>query len=262
MPLYEYQCEPCDHTFETLIRGNGDVPHCPKCGSVKVAKLLSVPAAAQTGHGRAGELPISAACPPLAVAGPSADRECARGLTSRKSSLPAVFFGRTTFVRLSRGGCIRTTSRPRLCSEIDRDDGLQPTHSTRTVSGPEDSINSLISVFDNRPRAVHNPLAGGTRRCISHSIISACSDESTPSSDAFRRVDRPQSFMRAMARHRFVCCAVGGESTVAVHPEQQDRLGRERRARGLRLWNRRCARPCPSVWAQRGLVFGSASLCG
>ncbi len=35
----------------------------------------------------------------------------------------------------------------------------------------EDSINSLISVFDNPPRGVHNPLAGGTRRCVSHSIM-------------------------------------------------------------------------------------------
>ncbi len=25
MPLYEYQCEPCDHTFETLIRSNSEV---------------------------------------------------------------------------------------------------------------------------------------------------------------------------------------------------------------------------------------------
>ena len=58
MPLYEYHCEPCDHTFETLIRGAGDLARCPRCGSVEVAKLLSVPAAAQTGHGRAGELPI------------------------------------------------------------------------------------------------------------------------------------------------------------------------------------------------------------
>ncbi len=59
MPLYEYQCEPCDHIFETLIRGAGDVAHCPKCGSVDVAKLLSVPAAAQNGQGKAGELAIS-----------------------------------------------------------------------------------------------------------------------------------------------------------------------------------------------------------
>ncbi len=61
MPIYEYQCEPCDHTFETLIRGKGDAPHCPKCGSVKVGKLLSIPAAAQTGHSHGGDLPISGA---------------------------------------------------------------------------------------------------------------------------------------------------------------------------------------------------------
>jgi putative FmdB family regulatory protein len=58
MPLYEYHCEPCDHTFETLIRGTSDLARCPHCGSVEVDKLLSVPATAHTGHGRAGELPI------------------------------------------------------------------------------------------------------------------------------------------------------------------------------------------------------------
>jgi len=58
MPIYEYHCEPCDHDFEALIRGAGDVARCPKCGGVEVAKQLSVPAAAQTGRGRAGELPI------------------------------------------------------------------------------------------------------------------------------------------------------------------------------------------------------------
>ena len=61
MPLYEYQCEPCDHTFEALIHGNGNAPHCPKCGSANVAKLLSVPAAAQTGQNRAQDLPIGSA---------------------------------------------------------------------------------------------------------------------------------------------------------------------------------------------------------
>ena len=49
MPIYEYRCEPCDQTFETLIRGNGDVAHCPECGGIDVAKQFSVPAAAQTG---------------------------------------------------------------------------------------------------------------------------------------------------------------------------------------------------------------------
>jgi len=49
MPIYEYRCEPCDHNFETLVRGQGDVAHCPKCGSIELAKQFSVPAAAQTG---------------------------------------------------------------------------------------------------------------------------------------------------------------------------------------------------------------------
>jgi len=57
MPIYEYRCEPCDHAFETLIRGQGDIAHCPECGGVELAKQFSVPAAPQTG-GAASSLPI------------------------------------------------------------------------------------------------------------------------------------------------------------------------------------------------------------
>ena len=46
MPIYEYHCEPCEHTFETLIRGQGDTAHCPKCGGIELLKQFSVPAAA------------------------------------------------------------------------------------------------------------------------------------------------------------------------------------------------------------------------
>ena len=56
MPIYEYHCEPCNHTFETLIRGSSDVAHCPKCGNIDVAKQFSVPAAAHSG--RSSSLPI------------------------------------------------------------------------------------------------------------------------------------------------------------------------------------------------------------
>jgi putative FmdB family regulatory protein len=59
MPLYEYRCGPCDHTFEALVRTAGDVVHCPRCDRVEVDKLLSAPAAARSGNGRAGELPVS-----------------------------------------------------------------------------------------------------------------------------------------------------------------------------------------------------------
>ena len=58
MPIYEYRCDPCDHTFETLIRGRGDTPHCPKCGGIELAKLFSVPAAAQTGGHQGSSLPV------------------------------------------------------------------------------------------------------------------------------------------------------------------------------------------------------------
>lgn len=57
MPIYEYRCTPCDHTFETLIRSSSDVAHCPKCGNVELSKQFSVPAAAQTSRG-SGSLPV------------------------------------------------------------------------------------------------------------------------------------------------------------------------------------------------------------
>lgn len=63
MPLYEYHCEPCDHTFETLVRSSSDVPRCPRCGaSDHLAKLLSVPAAAHTG-GKSSDLPMCGPSP-------------------------------------------------------------------------------------------------------------------------------------------------------------------------------------------------------
>ena len=59
MPIHEYRCPPCQHSFETLIRGEGDTAHCPKCGGIELVKQLSVPAAAQTGSGASqGSLPI------------------------------------------------------------------------------------------------------------------------------------------------------------------------------------------------------------
>jgi putative FmdB family regulatory protein len=59
MPIYEYRCEPCDHSFEALIRGGSDVARCPKCGNAEVAKQFSVPAASPTGT--LGYSPVGAA---------------------------------------------------------------------------------------------------------------------------------------------------------------------------------------------------------
>jgi len=42
MPIYEYQCEKCTHSFEKLIfKGDNEHISCPKCSDKKVKKLLS-----------------------------------------------------------------------------------------------------------------------------------------------------------------------------------------------------------------------------
>jgi putative FmdB family regulatory protein len=61
MPMYEFQCEPCDHAFETLVRNASDVPHCPKCRGTTLLKQFSVPAAARTTSGAAASLPMAQA---------------------------------------------------------------------------------------------------------------------------------------------------------------------------------------------------------
>ena len=63
MPIYEYHCDPCDHTFETLVRNATDVARCPRCGTIEVAKQFSVPAAAQSGSAGSA-LPIRGGAAP------------------------------------------------------------------------------------------------------------------------------------------------------------------------------------------------------
>ena len=41
MPIYEYTCRKCKKAFEQLVR-KGDVPACPKCGSEKLERMLSL----------------------------------------------------------------------------------------------------------------------------------------------------------------------------------------------------------------------------
>ena len=48
MPLYEYACQKCRSEFEFLIRGS-ETPECPECGSQRLEKQLSVPAAHTAG---------------------------------------------------------------------------------------------------------------------------------------------------------------------------------------------------------------------
>jgi putative FmdB family regulatory protein len=41
MPLFEYRCDGCDHTFELLVRESTKL-ECPKCASTQLTKQLSV----------------------------------------------------------------------------------------------------------------------------------------------------------------------------------------------------------------------------
>ena len=46
MPLYEFSCKKCDHTFEALVFGREAVA-CPECQSQKLEKLMSMPGLAK-----------------------------------------------------------------------------------------------------------------------------------------------------------------------------------------------------------------------
>jgi putative FmdB family regulatory protein len=53
MPIYEYNCKACGHTFDALVRGNTRV-RCKECGSEKLEKLFSLPTVhSETTHGLA-----------------------------------------------------------------------------------------------------------------------------------------------------------------------------------------------------------------
>jgi putative FmdB family regulatory protein len=53
VPLYEYDCRSCKHTFEELVFGDERVA-CPKCHGTKLERLISTPARPQSASGSDG----------------------------------------------------------------------------------------------------------------------------------------------------------------------------------------------------------------
>lgn len=44
MPIFEYQCRKCGHTFDALQKvSDGPLRKCPECGALKLQRLVSAP---------------------------------------------------------------------------------------------------------------------------------------------------------------------------------------------------------------------------
>jgi putative FmdB family regulatory protein len=53
MPLYEYTCRKCTHTFEVLVTGKtGEPDRCPSCESEEVDRLIGLPAPGRVVEGQ------------------------------------------------------------------------------------------------------------------------------------------------------------------------------------------------------------------
>ena len=59
MPIFEYRCTDCGHTFSRLqfAGASSDGVKCPKCDSEKVERLLSSFASASSGSSAGGPAP-------------------------------------------------------------------------------------------------------------------------------------------------------------------------------------------------------------
>jgi len=52
MPIYEYACTRCEHSFDELQKvSEAALVHCPKCGEPSLRKLLSAPKFRLAGKG-------------------------------------------------------------------------------------------------------------------------------------------------------------------------------------------------------------------
>ncbi len=63
MPIYEYKCEKCGHTFDRLARTVADAAKkCPKCGARNPVKQLSTFSTTASDGGDASSCPTGT-CP-------------------------------------------------------------------------------------------------------------------------------------------------------------------------------------------------------
>jgi len=71
MPIYEYRCDTCPHTFEVLHLSScsTSTEPCPKCGAENTRRIMSAPSRAAASTERSSHQPL----PPCGAGGcPSA----------------------------------------------------------------------------------------------------------------------------------------------------------------------------------------------
>jgi putative FmdB family regulatory protein len=53
MPMFDFVCTACQHSFEALVRGSAE-PSCPACGSTALEKQMALPSIKTSGtHAKA-----------------------------------------------------------------------------------------------------------------------------------------------------------------------------------------------------------------
>jgi putative FmdB family regulatory protein len=70
MPLYEYSCRQCEHSFEALVFGDEAV-ECPACHGAQLERQFSLPARPQSSS---SSLPLGGCDPSLPPCGPACRR--------------------------------------------------------------------------------------------------------------------------------------------------------------------------------------------
>ena len=76
MPIYEYDCRGCGHSFELLVASDGKGARCPQCKSARLNRKFSVFSAHQGTAPSATESCAAVGCPAAARGGGS---PCASG---------------------------------------------------------------------------------------------------------------------------------------------------------------------------------------
>ncbi len=63
MPIFEYVCEDCEKTFETLVLDTGETVVCPGCESARLRRLISAHAVGRADAAPACDMPACDSAP-------------------------------------------------------------------------------------------------------------------------------------------------------------------------------------------------------